>query len=172
MSAVAALFTCTDSAYAGMADCFDVVRDARTFDLSMPVVAHPPCRAWCNLSHFAKPRADERDLAWWSMHVVRHCGGVLEHPITSKLWREAGCGTPGVRDRFGGVLVTVLQRWFGHRSPKATGLYIVGADVPELPDVHRVVANSISVQNMSQAGRMRTPPELAAWLVSVARAAA
>ena len=182
---VAALFVTPRSVYKSMhdVDCFDSGRDARTFDLRCPVVAHPPCRSWGNLAHFAKPREDERDLAWWAMHVVRHCGGVLEHPITSKLWHEAGCLTPGVRDRFGGVLVTLHQLWFGHRAQKATGVYIVGP-VPDLPAPSGVATRQIGggskclknnprqLQNMSAGERMSTPPAFAEWLVNAARAAA
>lgn len=171
MIAVAALFTRRDSVYQTLgADCFDVERDARTFDLSCPVVAHPPCRSWGMLSHFAKPRKDERDLAWWAVHVVRLCGGVLEHPLTSRLWREIGVRTYGVRDQFGGVLVPCDQAWFGHRARKRTGLYVVGP-VPSMSQVDGGVAVT-TVERMGRAERERTPVELARWLVDCARAAA
>lgn len=170
MTRVAALFTRSDSVYRQLGvDCYDAQRDARTFDLGCPVVAHPPCRAWGNLAHFAKPREDERDLAWWALHVVRHCGGVLEHPITSKLWREARMGTAGVRDQFGGVFVTVFQSWWGHRAQKATGLYIVG---PVLDMPSSGPAPSRPVNDMGRQERERTPPAFASWLVELARAAA
>lgn len=169
MTRVAALFVRARSHYADLgADCYDAERDARTFDLAAPVVAHPPCRAWGKLSGLAKPRPDERDLAWWALHVVRHCGGVLEHPKASQLWREAGIGTPGVRDRFGGVLVTCLQSWWGHRAPKETAFYIVGP-VPAFPDEHARELASVPVERMGRAERERTPHELAAWLVNLAR---
>jgi hypothetical protein len=148
---------------------FDLARDARTFDLSCPVVAHPPCRAWGKLAHFAKARADERDLALFASWAVRHCGGVLEHPITSKLWAWLGV-RPGVRDEFGGLLVPVKQSSFGHRAEKLTGLYYVrcapifslALDVPAVTTVER----------MCRAERERTPLELAQALVASARAVA
>lgn len=163
---VAALFTRPESVYGQLgADCFDSNRDARTFDLACPVIAHPPCRAWGKLSHFAKPRSDERDLAWFALWVVRHCGGVLEHPATSRLWREAGI-VPGKRDEFGGLLVPVDQLAYGHRAQKRTGLYLVGCDItPQLA----VVPASAVVENMCRAERERTPPELARVLVEAAR---
>ena len=136
---VAALFTRPDSIYKSMgADCFDLERDARTFELDRPVVAHPPCRAWSRLRAFAKPRPDEKDLARWAVWVVRHCGGVLEHPSASALFREAGLPTPGGsgRDAFGGWVLPLSQSWFGHRAEKRTWLYIVGiepAAIPRMP---------------------------------------
>lgn len=170
MSRVAALFVRADSHYRDLgADCFDLARDARTFDLSCPVVAHPPCRAWGNLAQFAKPRKDERDLAWWALHVVRHCGGVLEHPRTSRLWREADCGTPGVRDRFGGVLLTLRQSALGHRAPKPTGIYVCGP-VPAIPEDAPGARGRVEL--MGRAERETTPLPMAAWLLAAARGCA
>lgn len=182
MSVVAALFCTPTSIYKQMSDveAYDIERDARSFDLCCPVVAHPPCRAWGQLSHFAKPRRDEKDLARWAVHVVRHCGGVLEHPVTSRLWCEIGVRTEGVRDRFGGVFIRVHQSWWGHRAQKHTGLYIVGPVLEhpfDGPAPTRVCQGSSlrprpgrrAVQGMGAAERMRTPPELAKWLVFAAR---
>lgn len=171
MSRVAALFTRPKSVYSALgADCYDAKRDARTFDLACPVVAHPPCRSWSRLSHFAKPRADERDLAWFAVHVVRHCGGVLEHPLDSRLWKEIDALGFGLRDRFGGVLVPAHQSWWGHRAPKRTGFYIVGP-VPPMPDDSEL-APVTTVERMGRPERERTPPNLASWLVDCARGAA
>lgn len=168
---VAALFTRERSEYAALgADCYPASRDARTFDLACPVVAHPPCRAWGRLRHFAKPRADERDLAVWAMWVVRHCGGVLEHPACSKLWQWFGL-RPGQRDEFGGLLVPVDQAAWGHRAPKRTGLYFVGCELATLPLMWGA-APSGRVEQMGAAERERTPRDLAAALVAAARAAA
>ncbi|MWL55341.1 hypothetical protein GQL84_23735, partial [Escherichia coli] len=58
-------------------DVFDIERDARTFAGGMPVVAHPPCRAWGRLRKFAKPRPDEKALALFAVAQVRAFGGVL-----------------------------------------------------------------------------------------------
>lgn len=60
MNPVAALFVRSDSVYKKMegVECFDMERDARTYDGPWPVVAHPPCRAWGNFAMFAKPRPD------------------------------------------------------------------------------------------------------------------
>jgi hypothetical protein len=165
---VAALFTRADSVYRSLGvECFDLARDARTFDLSSPVIAHPPCRSWGQLRHMSKPRQDERDLAVWAMWVVRHCGGVLEHPMTSGLWPFFGL-TPGVVDQFGGVLVPVDQVAWGHRANKRTGLYCVRTIVrPRIGG-----RASTTVERMCRAERERTPVELARDLVRAAEAAA
>lgn len=173
---VAALFVRKDTVYRELgAECFDIERDARTFDLAGPVVAHPPCRAWGKLKGLARPRPDERDLAWWAVHVVRLCGGVLEHPIHSSLWRELGCGTPGLRDGFGGVLLHVDQSWYGHPCSKPTGLYVVGP-VPELrasgpAPTHAIGGKGLAVDGLRAAHsamREHTPRAFAELLLSIA----
>lgn len=92
---------------------------------------------------------------------------MIEHPKGSELWSEAGCISPGVRDRFGGVLVFINQADFGHRALKPTGLYIVGP-VPELPEP--VARGLVPVERMGRAEREATPEPLAQFLVEVARA--
>lgn len=54
---VAVLFARQDSTYKALSgvDVYDIDRDARTFQGGMPVVAHPPCRAWGRLRAFANP---------------------------------------------------------------------------------------------------------------------
>ncbi|WP_202122885.1 hypothetical protein, partial [Escherichia coli] len=76
---IAVLFARVDSNYKAMPECdvFDIERDARTFAGGMPVVAHPPCRAWGRLRKFAKPRPDEKALALFAVAQVRAFGGVL-----------------------------------------------------------------------------------------------
>lgn len=168
-SKVAALFVRPDSHYKTFADvdAYDFERDALTWPGGCPAIYHPPCRAWGKYKAVAKPRDGERELALWSMAMVRRFGCVLEHPVSSGLWHEAGCLTPGLRDRFGGVLVTVNQGDFGHRAPKATGLYLVGCPVPALP--FELADCSHRVELMGRAERERTPEEFASLLVNLAR---
>lgn len=168
---VAALFVRKTNHYAPLGvDCYDADRDALTWQGGCPGIFHPPCRSWGQLAHFAKPRAGERELAVWAMDMVRKHGGVLEHPATSKLWREAGCLGFGMRDHHGGVLVPVLQSWWGHRAPKATWLYIVGP-LPEIPYLADA-PTCTTIERMGRAERERTPPAFASWLVDVAKACA
>lgn len=164
---IAALFVRKDSHYPSLGcDAYDIERDALSWSGGVPCVAHPPCRSWSRLSHFAKPAPGEKDLAIWAMAMVRKNGGVLEHPMDSRLWLASSCLSFGIRDDHGGVLVPVLQSWWGHRAPKRTAFYIVGP-VPELPFSHQLATGRI--QNMCVAERERTPFDLAVWLVSVAK---
>lgn len=166
---VAALFVRKTTHYRDIpgVDCYDLERDALTWPGGCPGVFHPPCRSWGKLSQFAKPRPGEKELGLWSMAMVRKCGGVVEHPKSSRLWAVAGCIGYGMRDQFGGVLIPVFQSWWGHKAPKETCFYIVGP-VPELPDY--VPPKMVqSVESMSKARREVTPFDLAVWLVDVAR---
>lgn len=167
---IAALFVRRNSHYKVIpgVDAYDENRNALTWRGGCPGVFHPPCRSWGKLAHFSKHQPGERELALWSMGMVRQWGGVVEHPLHSRLWRESGCASFGVRDDHGGILLPVYQSWWGHRAPKATGLYIVGP-LPDLPDYQPPLMVQ-SVESMSQASREMTPPALASWLVATAAA--
>ncbi len=88
---IAVLFARNDSRYKELNgfDVYDMDRDARTFCKKIPVIAHPPCRAWGMLSHMANPREGEKQLAYLALAQVRLNGGILEHPAGSRLWKEA-----------------------------------------------------------------------------------
>lgn len=180
---VAALFVREDSHYKTMrgVDAWDATRDARSWPGGVPLVAHPPCRAWGRLRGFAKPRPDEKDLARFAVANVRKWGGVLEHPQASTLWIDQGLPRPGTGfDQFGGWTLQVPQYWFGHQAEKMTWLYIVGCpDIPAIPvRVGRppmVVCNSLPPGHpkhrpgMHTPQRERTPADFAIWLVELAR---
>lgn len=177
---VAVLFAREDSNYKAMpgVDVWDAERDARRWPGGEPVVAHPPCRAWGRLRHFANPRADEKDLARWAVQQVRAWGGVLEHPASSTLWQDQQLPAPGKRDEFGGWTLPIVQMWWGHRAEKKTWLYICGAEPRDLPEMPlRLGEASHVVQSrkrhdcrphITKAEREHTPPELASWLVELA----
>ena len=168
---VAVLFTRERSCYGRFpdVDLYPKSRDALTFPGGMPVVAHPPCRAWGRYRHKAKASVAERDLAFFAIEQVRQNGGVLEHPSGSRLWAEAGLPLPGrAPDRFGGYSLSIEQRWFGHRAIKPTWLYLCGVPCePARPAW--VCAQPIPVEHMGRAERERTPLPLAAWLLAMAR---
>ncbi len=184
-SNVAVLFARADSVYKTLIGCdvYDAERDALTFAGSAPVVAHPPCRAWSRLRTFAKPRAGEKELALWAVDLVRRNGGVLEHPSGSSLFRERALPQPGSSDRdaFGGWVLPVSQKWWGHRAEKRTLLYIVGCDPRDIPSVPVVLGEAERVcgacssvdrsrarKEIGPSERERTPAAFAEWLVDLA----
>jgi hypothetical protein len=135
---IGVLFARQDSRYKQLPgyDVYDIDRDARNFNESYPVIAHPPCRAWGRLSHMANPRPDEKDLAWFALDKVRKNGGVLEHPKGSKLWKEALLPMTGeMPDKFGGFTILIDQYHFGHVARKWTHLYIVGITPDQVPEI-------------------------------------
>lgn len=178
---VAVLFARADSVYKSIPGCdvWDIDRNARMWPGGSPIVAHPPCRAWGRLRHFAKPRSDEKGLALWAVKQIRAFGGVLEHPVASTLWEAAGLPSPGDRDEFGGWTLPVYQHWWGHRAEKATILYIVGCDPKDIPQMpYRIDEPTHVVQSrkrvncrphISKAEREHTPHAFAIWLCELAR---
>lgn len=166
----AALYVRTDSVYQSLTPyCFDIKRDARGYNLGLPVVAHPPCRAWARLAHLAKPREGERELALHALDCVRTFGGVLEHPEGSKLWSEAGLLKPGYIDHFGGFTVVVDQSAFGHRARKRTWLYVCRGELPEIPPTKEPTT---TVERMCAREREATPLAFAMFLAEIARSVA
>jgi hypothetical protein len=192
---VAALFVRHDSIYKTIpgVDSWDAKRDARNWPGGVPCVAHPPCAQWGTLSHMAHVNLQEKALAPLAVKWVRQYGGVLEHPVRSKLWPAEGLPEPGARDSFGGWTLVVSQRWWGHKAEKLTRLYIVGIepkDVPPIPyqigRAHFICAGGAAANareakrrrqcapewrrpSISHAEREHTPPEFAHWLVELAR---
>lgn len=181
LAQVAVLFARSDSIYKTMSGCsvFDLERDALTFSGDLPVVAHPPCRSWGRLRHFANPRPGEKELALFAVDAVRSCGGVLEHPAGSLLWKVAGLPLPGERDEFGGFTLPIPQFWFGHRAFKNTWLYISGVSPVAIPAFPLVLGDAPCVLETSKKGlgvrpsiskqeREATPLEFANFLVNLA----
>jgi hypothetical protein len=122
------------------------------------------------LRHFAKPRSDELELAFFAVDSVRQWGGVLEHPQGSSLWPTAGLPRPGEVDGYGGFTVLFDQGWFGHFAPKPTWLYVVGIPrhhVPLMP-VHDLRRRTGRTLDMLPADRERTPWLFAEWLIRLA----
>lgn len=135
MSKFAALFVRGDSAYKKRTDfdCWDADRNALNHNTDEPVVCHPPCRAWGQLSHMAtNVREGEAELALWSIDKVRRNGGILEHPKGSKLFGRY-LPAVGESDEHDGFTITVDQYDFGHVAHKATNLYFCGVHKSQLP---------------------------------------
>ena len=184
---VAVLFARADSIYKTIPGCdvYDIERDALTWPGGCPVVAHPPCRAWGQLSHFSKPRPGEKELAIWAIGQVRQWGGVLEHPRSSRLWKVMGLPLGEAVDVYGGFTLCVDQFWWGHRARKRTLLYCCGitrSQVPQMPIVLGEASYTVGTGNpgrgrpkvknpkpeISHAEREQTPPALARWIVELA----
>lgn len=180
---ITALYIRKDSIYKTLGiDCWDAERDARKWPGGNPVIAHPPCRSWGNFSWRSNGNEEEKALAFHAIREVRRYGGILEHPVTSKLWKEGYLPWPGIIDDWGGYAICVNQSWWGHRAQKKTFLYIVGCPEKELPAIplsldaitHVVgfsrgqLKDPQGIKEVSRKEREATPLALAKWLIAVA----
>jgi hypothetical protein len=184
---VAVLFARRDSIYKSFPNCdvWDEDRDARKWPGGLPIVAHPPCRAWGVLKAMAKPLPHEKALAPWSIKQIRRWGGVLEHPLGSDLWPHLKLPPPGgLQDEFGGWTLKVDQFHYGHKARKRTLLYICGIQPSELPrkkwkpgEPQFVVAQNKTIRaqsdkhkpSISKEEREETPEPFAKWLCEIAQ---
>jgi len=187
-SQVPVLFARRDSVYKKLGcDVWDIDRDARNWPGGHAGIFHPPCRAWATLAQFAKPRPDEKLLAIWSIDQIRKWGGVLEHPVNSRLWPD-WLPLPGTIDEYGGFSICVNQSWWGHKAEKKTLLYICGTTEQNMPEIPlsfdridycvryskyqwklRKERGIKSVQEITKREREQTPVEFAKWLIEVAK---
>lgn len=100
---VAALFVETGGCYFGLpnVDPWDEPRDARCYAGPYPVVAHPPCDRWHQLSAVNNKRwgyAINEDGGCFAaaLAAIRRWGGVLEHPAESRAFKFHGSELPPV----------------------------------------------------------------------------
>ncbi len=138
---VAALFVCRTGPYWDRddVDAWDVERDARLYEGPYPVVAHPPCAAWCQLAglreaRYGYPKGEDDGVFASALASVRKWGGVLEHPAFTKAWPEYGLPKPP-RVGWGlcldgGWVCELSQAAYGHRARKLTWLYYYGCRDP------------------------------------------
>ncbi len=147
---IAVLFTAPNSIYERIpgCDCWGVDRDARNYCGPHPVVAHPPCARWgrywqgsplCISKGKRLIKGNDQGCFAAAIWAVRTFGGVLEHPANSHAWPWFGLAKPQRKggwipsgDSFGGQTCCVEQYRYGHRAQKATWLYAVGHNLPEL----------------------------------------
>lgn len=138
---VVALFVSRRGPYWGRGDvdAWDELRDARRYDGSLPVVAHPPCARWCRLAKMVEDTygyriGDDGGCFEAALVAVQRCGGVLEHPAWSLAWKRYGLTPPpktgwlNCSDR--SWVCAVAQSAYGHRAKKMTWLYYVGEHPP------------------------------------------
>lgn len=169
---IAALFVQDDGCYSELpgVDPWPIGRDARKYDGSYPVVAHPPCQLWGALAsvNYARwggehnrPGNDNGCFAS-ALASVNRCGGVLEHPAKTRAFKEYGLCKPvgtGWSRSGQGWVCEVWQSAYGHRANKATWLYYVG-DIPpfELNWSRPVGSHQVGFQD--QRGKQRNKPTL------------
>lgn len=192
---IAALFVMDSGPYFGLdsVDPWPEKRDARRYDGEDPVVAHPPCSRWCQLAGLVQARWGHRigeDGGCFASALanVRRVGGVLEHPAYSKAWTAHGLARPPrvggwvKADDHGGWTCHVEQGHYGHLARKATWLYAVRTERPELrwgpgPAARVWISNCANnmrtrtgqVQRLSKKQRLATPPEFKKLLLELAR---
>jgi hypothetical protein len=190
---IAALYVLKDGPYFGLegVDPWDEARDARKYAGPHPVVAHPPCSRWCRLAGLVEARwghkKHEDDGCFEAaLNAVRAWGGVLEHPAYSDAWRAFNLPVP---DRHGGWQGGLCGGWschveqgrYGHPAKKATWLYAVGTELPDLrwgeadPGSALVgwcknhVPEDEDRPRVGKDAASRTPPDFLKVLLSLAR---
>ena len=140
---VAVLYVQPDGCYSDWPwiDAWHEARDARNYQGTLPVVAHPPCQLWGAMAavNYARwggehnrPGNDGGCFAA-ALAAVNRWGGVLEHPAKTRAWAAYGLekptGTGWQRSGLGWVC-EVWQSAYGHRANKATWLYYNGSKPP------------------------------------------
>lgn len=189
---IAALFVDADGIYAGRpdVDAWDIRRDARTYPGPYPVVAHPPCQRWGRwwwADGSTEPGNDGGCFAA-ALAAVETWGGVIEHPAFSHAWGRFGMPEPDPAGgwRRGlyrpGWSCHVEQVHYGHRARKATWLYYVGDDPPELawgpgtakaypcpPGRRKGTPGRTDVERIGPTEARATPPAFADLLLDMAR---
>lgn len=199
MTTVAALFVEYGGVYYGSDDIEPwgwPNRDAREYGGPHPVIAHPPCSRWCRLAGLVEARwghkkGDDGGTFLAALNAVRAYGGVLEHPAYSDAWEAFGLPIPDrnggwtERDQHGGASAYVEQSRYGHVAKKATWLYAVAPELPELrwgfKHDHKAGALVSWCGNHVKSGESRprvgkhiaarTPPEFRQALLAIARSA-
>lgn len=162
---ISVLFARRDSIYKQLdCDVWDQDRDVRNYQGTGPVICHPPCRLWGRMAHWTTNVDQMEHLwPWWCVDLIDKYGGVLEHPITSKVWKRINPTT------------VVDQFWWGHRAEKRTGLYIKGV-IPPIPFsmerpsycVHNSknqIGTTRQRPEITKAEREHTPVDFAKWLI-------
>ncbi len=141
---IAALFVQPDGCYSGMpgVDPWTESRDARKYDGTSPVVAHPPCQLWGAMAAVNYARwggehnlpGNDNGCFSSALEAVQQYGGVLEHPAKTRAFAAYGIPRPtGLGWQRVGANEWVCEVWqsaYGHRANKATWLYYNGNNKP------------------------------------------
>ena len=182
---IAALFVETGGIYYGLPDVdpWDETRDARCYAGPHPVVAHPPCDRWHQLSAVNHKRwgyVIDQDGGCFAaaLAAVRRWGGVLEHPAESRAFKFHRIPEPVMGDwqrTLDGDWVTeVWQSFYGHRARKRTWLLYHGKSLPPLLKWRRV-AGQFQIGNfdkklpvLPKSEHSATPIQFRDLLISIA----
>lgn len=183
---IAALYVESGGSYYNLdgVDPWDEVRDARKYDGPYPVVAHPPCDRWHQLSAVNHKRwgfviNEDGGCFLSALLSVRKWGGVLEHPAETRAFKLHNIPEPP-RDGWamtidGDWITEVDQASYGHRARKRTWLLYHGNDLPPSL-IWRKAKGSHQIGNFDQklpllpkSERSVTPPLFRDLLISMAR---
>ena len=134
---IAVLYAMKTSGYYEVSNCdvWDEERDARKYNSTFPIIAHPPCQRWSVMwwgGPTAKKRyklGDDHGCFRSALAFVRKYGGVIEHPMYTRAYQYFNIAKPPLHggwrnaDEYGGVVCQVNQRFYGHIGNKPTWLY-------------------------------------------------
>lgn len=183
---VAALYVQAGGCYFNLpgVDPWDQVRDARQYAGPWPVVAHPPCDRWHQLSAVNHKRwgyviNEDGGCFASALENVRRYGGVLEHPAESRAFKFHGVPEPTTRGWQrtieGDWIAEVDQAAYGHRARKRTWLLYCGATAPpelnwrETAGTHQIGLFDQVRPQLPANERSATPPAFRDLLLSIAR---
>jgi hypothetical protein len=200
-----ALFVEKEGVYSNlpMVEAWDIERNAMNCRNELPAVAHPPCERWGRY-WFGGPSVKERKKLGddagcfaFALWYVRTYGGILEHPEASHAFKFFGLPLPERKggwsspDIYGGRSCCVEQGHYGHPARKATWLYAVKTDYPDLiwgpcegkmrmdEGFHskeqakemRARPDYVPVKRLSAYERLATPVDFRDLLINIARTA-
>ena len=182
---IAALFVAKGGCYFGLegVDPWDKDRDARLYAGPHPVVAHPPCERWHQLSAVNHKRwgysiNEDGGCFAAALEAIRAWGGVLEHPAESRAFRFHRLPEPAFgswqRTIDGDWSTEVWQSAYGHRARKRTWLLYCGR-APEMLEwrkargSHQIGRFDEKLPQLPAAERAATPIPFRDLLISLAR---
>lgn len=185
---IAALFVETGGCYFGLphVDPWDRERDARNYRGPHPVVAHPPCERWHQLSAVNHKRwgyriNEDGGCFVAALAAVRRFGGILEHPAETRAFRFHGLPEPiggGWQRTIEGDWITeVNQSAYGHRATKRTWLVYCGEVIPPALDwrrvrgTHQIGLFDRTLPELPKPERAATPIPFRDLLISIAETA-
>lgn len=182
---IAALYAETSGCYFGLpnVDPWDKERDARLYGGPYPVVAHPPCDRWHQLSAVNHKRwgfviNEDGGCFASALESVRTWGGVLEHPAETRAFKFHGIPEPVGRGWqltiFGDWVTEVDQASYGHRARKRTWLLYNGDSPPLALDwregrgTHQIGLFDQKLPQLPEAERSATPLAFRDALIALA----